>query len=448
MYELSQLFFYRPLFMAELVIAEYMFAGKLKHRKHFALRILASFILCFGTAFAIPVVAFNTLYGSVMFLVMFAVTVGAMALIYDAPFKDILCCAIAGFTVQHVAQEIYEIFSSAVNAAGYESFDFYGSGQAFGQVDLIFFLLINFQIFFLIYFIAYWIFCYKIKKQEVFALNNLTVTVIAVLFVFINVVFGAVIIWSLPQSVTGTGVIMMHVYSILCCVLALIMLFELPRRKRAENELALVRQMNHLKSEQYRISKENVELINLKCHDLKHQIRRFRNSENVTTGELDELERIIEIYDSTYQTGNEALNIILMEKSLVCSSENINLSCIVDAVQLNFLADADVYALFGNLLDNAIEAVRALPQDERSIGLSVKRIKGFTAIHIYNGYSGELKFEKGLPVTIKDAKAYHGYGLKSVKHTVEKYDGTMRVSAENSVFNIKILFPVTDENTN
>ncbi len=442
MYEISQLFFYKPLFMLELLVAEFMFARNLKLRQHAGWRIIGGLIGCFGIAFAIPVIALNTLYGSVIFLIMFAATIGAMALIFDAPFKYVLCCTIAGFTVQHVSQELYEVFSVIIKANGGTSLDFYAAVLSFDSIENVFLFLIYLQIFFLIYNLAFWIFCRKSEKRDLLQLNNATVIIIAVLFVFINVVFGAVILWSLPESVDAISISMLHVYNIICCVLALIMLFELPRRKQAENEVNTLKQINYLKSEQYRISKENVEIINLKCHDLKHQIRRFKNNDRVTAGELDELEKIVDIYDSTYQTDNEALNVILMEKSLICKRENINLSCIIDAVQLNFLADSDVYSLFGNLLDNAIEAVRSLSEDQRSIGLSVKRIKEFITIHIYNGFVGEIKFENGLPVTGKQSKNFHGFGLKSVKHIVEKHNGTMHVSAENFMFNIKILFPV------
>ena len=441
MYELSGLFVYRPLFMAEIIIAELMFARKFKLREKSVLRIICALVLCFGTAFAIPIVAFDTFYGSLLFVIMFAVTTGAMAIVYDAPFKSIVCCAIAGFTVQHVAQEMYEVFGSVLRSYGSTPVDFYGSEIIGISAETFVFLLIYFQIFFLVYTLSYWVLGKKTEIQT-YEMNNLTVTIIAVLFVFINVVSGAVIIWSLPENIDSVGLIMLHIYNIICCLLALVMLFELPRRKRAETELAAVRQLDHIKKEQYRMSKENIEIISLKCHDLKHHIRTFKCRENISADEIDELEKVVDIYDSIYQTGNEAFNIILMEKSLICKSENINLSCIADAEQLSFISDSDIYTLFGNLLDNAIEAVRALPKTERSIGLSVKRINDFVAVHVYNGFEGEIRFENGLPVTRKASKAYHGFGLKSVRHTAEKYNGTLQVSAFDGIFNVKILFSV------
>ena len=451
MYEISQLFFYRPLFMFELLVAEYLFAQNMRRRGHFALRLLAAVAVCFGASFAVPIVSFSTLYGSFMFLIMFVVTLGGMAFVFDEPLKNIVFCGIAGFTVQHVAQEVYEFFNIAADLNGKSFSDFYGSG-AFPEgggsgggiipAGYWFIMVVYAEMYVIIYTVAFALFGTKIQKYDILQLNNSTILIIAVLLVFVDIVFGAIIIWSLPDAVDRVSVGMLHLYNILCCALALIMLFELPRRKRAENELTVLKQLQHREREQYLIAKENVELINYKCHDLKHQIRRLSAGDRISCSELGELEKVVEIYDSTYRTSNEALNVILMEKSLVCKKASVDLSCIIDADGLGLMSEADVYSLFGNMLDNAIEASRLLADDKRSIGLSVKRIKGFIAITIYNGYEGKLDFENGLPVTTKKDKAYHGYGLKSIRNLVEKYNGVLRITAESNVFYLKILFPL------
>lgn len=455
MYGISQLFFYRPLFMFELLVAEYMFAQNLRVRSRFALRALLAAVVCFGASFAVPIVSFSTLYGSFLFLVMFLVSLGAMAFVFDEPLKNVLFCAIAGITVQHLAQELYEFFNVAADLNGKSFSDFYGSGGAELPVGSgtarisatnLFLMIIYTEMYVVIYTFAFAIFGKKLRKYDIIQLKNATILIIAVLLVVVDIVFGAIIIWSLPDSVDRVSVSMLHIYNILCCALALLMLFELPRRRSAENELTVLKQLQHREREQYLTAKENVELINVKCHDLKHQIRRLRAGENVSGSALGELENAIDIYDSTYRTSNEALNVILMEKSLVCKKESVNLSCIIDADGLCFMSEADVYSLFGNMLDNAIEASRLLDADRRSVGLTVKRVRNFIAITIYNGFLGELKFENGLPVTTKSDKAYHGFGLKSIHSTVEKYDGVLRISAENGIFCLKILFPVEKNN--
>ena len=54
-----------------------------------------------------------------------------------------------------------------------------------------------------------------------------------------------------------------------------------------------------------------------------------------------------------------------------------------------------------------------------------------------------MEFEEGLPRTTKDVSNYHGFGIKSIKYIVEKYAGTVSVSVEQGIFDLKILFPIS-----
>lgn len=448
MYDISQMFFSRPLFMLELLIGEYMFAYSLPRRKFFPLRLLAAVVLCFGASFALPNVVDNTWYGSVLFILLFLVTLAAIPIVFRCSFKNVLFCAIAGFTVQHIASEIFELINLVAGLNGDIVSDFYGNAAGFGGTSASdggpdkswLAATIYIDIFFLAYCLAYWLFARKVEKYGVMQLNSLTILGISVLVVFLNVVFSGVIIWVLPDSSDRLSVGMLHVYNIISCILALVVLFELPRRKHAENELMLLRQLQQREREKYLAAKENIERINIKCHDLKHQIRNAGLEQKMDQAELAEIEKLIDIYDSTYQTSNEALNVILMEKSLVCKNNSIIFSCIIGADGLSFMSESDIYSLFGNLIDNAVEAVVRFEPEKRSIGLTVKTVKGMLFINIYNPFSGELIFEDGLPLTTKRDKLSHGYGLKSIRNIVEKYGGSMRISTENGIFSLAIAF--------
>ena len=85
------------------------------------------------------------------------------------------------------------------------------------------------------------------------------------------------------------------------------------------------------------------------------------------------------IYDNIYQTGNDALDLVLTEKSLLCDEYNIKLSSMIDGAALDFMNTTDVYALFGNLLDNAIESVMKEPDEEKRI-ISVQMAKKVSGI--------------------------------------------------------------------
>ena len=72
-------------------------------------------------------------------------------------------------------------------------------------------------------------------------------------------------------------------------------------------------------------------------------MRNILNNKQVDTSEINKIEQAIDIYDSTYKTKNEALNIVLMEKGLICKNNQIELTCIIDASKLSFIKDNDIY---------------------------------------------------------------------------------------------------------
>lgn len=104
---------------------------------------------------------------------------------------------------------------------------------------------------------------------------------------------------------------------------------------------------------------------------------------------------------------------------------------------------SDVYSLFGNAIDNAIEAVSKVDKREkRTVSLMVRESRGMVYIGLENGYTGTIEFEDGLPVTTKQDKRFHGFGTKSIRNVVEKYGGTMVINASDNIFRLNILLPV------
>ncbi len=107
------------------------------------------------------------------------------------------------------------------------------------------------------------------------------------------------------------------------------------------------------------------------------------------------------------------------------------------------MEDMDIYSLFGNALDNAIESVKKLTDDEkRIIDLLAVRNGNLIRIEVSNYYEGELSFRDGLPVTTKANDGYHGHGLKSIRMIIEKYDGSFHISAEEGMFRLTLVLPI------
>ena len=206
--------------------------------------------------------------------------------------------------------------------------------------------------------------------------------------------------------------------------------------------------MLELQYENYKVSAESVEIVNRKYHDLKHQIAFLRSvdSSEERNAYLDEMEQEIRSYEAQNKTGNKVLDTILTAKSLQCQQEGITLTCVADGAALSFMEPMDISALFGNALDNAIESVREIPASEqRLIHLSMTRQKGFLRIRIENRYLGELEFRDGMPVTTKKDKAFHGFGTRSIRQIAEKYGGSMTIETRDGWFELRVLFPLQQE---
>lgn len=199
---------------------------------------------------------------------------------------------------------------------------------------------------------------------------------------------------------------------------------------------------------QYQVTQETIETINRKCHDLRYQIRSIngKRGDLAQSQYLKELESAVMIYDTAIKTGNEALDVVLMEKELFCTSHQIQMTCMVDGSQLSFMEAGDIYAMFGNALDNAISAVMELEDPlKRVITMKMVVQDQLIMVQIQNYYHKNLQFQDGLPKSTQPDSRTHGYGMKSMRYTAEKYNGTMNVQAEDGIFDLKILLPASNE---
>lgn len=200
----------------------------------------------------------------------------------------------------------------------------------------------------------------------------------------------------------------------------------------------------HMQYENYRITEESIEVVNQKYHDLKHQISLLRAMPGAEdkNSYLDQLEQEIKAYETSNKTGNKILDTILTSKSIQCQKQNISLTCVADGKEMEFMHPMDISALFGNALDNAIEGVQKIADTEKKlIHLSVVKQKGFLRIKVENCYEGKLEFEDGIPKTSKANKKYHGFGMKSIKRIVEKYNGSVIADIKDGWFELSILIP-------
>ena len=262
----------------------------------------------------------------------------------------------------------------------------------------------------------------------VFAFSNLS-------FILPNTPFTTQIradVFYVRTLVDVAGIMILYVYQARICELL------------AEKELSNIHSMLKAQYDKYRNYQTTFDVINMKYHDLKHQIAGLRAE--MTEGErqkwIDSLEQELESYSPEMQTGNSVLDTLISGKMMNCRARDIKVTCVADGNILDFMHVADICTIFGNALDNAIENVSLIDDPEkRLIHISVSNKKNFVLIQINNYCESQIKIKNGYPVTTKADKDNHGFGLKSIRYTVEKYHGTVKFEINKNWFELKILIP-------
>ena len=216
------------------------------------------------------------------------------------------------------------------------------------------------------------------------------------------------------------------------------------RNNIMRKELEAVQNTLQTQYQQYKQSRESIDLINVKYHDLKHQIQYLRSENDADKRNefLDQIENDIKSFELQNKTGNAVLDTILTGKSLYCYKHGITMTCVVDGKLLEFMEVMDVCNIFGNALDNAIESVlRIQDKEKRLIHVTVSQVNNFVMIRIENYYEDAIRTDGENFLTTKDNKKYHGYGIKSIKYTADRYDGAVYINTDNNWFDIKIAIP-------
>jgi uncharacterized tellurite resistance protein B-like protein len=262
-----------------------------------------------------------------------------------------------------------------------------------------------------------------------FAISNLS-------FVTKNTPFSgqyALEIANIRTMIDLAGIAMLYAHLVQCS------------ENKTRRELEAVQSVLQNQYQQYKQSRESINLINYKYHDLKHQIGVLRAEQDPDKRDafLNQMEDEIKAYELQNKTGNSVLDTVLTGKSLYCDKHGITLTSVADGHLLEFMDTMDICSIFGNALDNAIECELKIPDKEkRLIHVTVSQQKNFLMIRFENYYEGNLKYREGRLATTKKEKGFHGYGIKSIRYTVNKYEGAVSISTENSWFELKILIPI------
>lgn len=195
-----------------------------------------------------------------------------------------------------------------------------------------------------------------------------------------------------------------------------------------------------LKCDYYLKRMQDEERVKSIYHDLKNHLL-FSDEKILKADTIKKLQ----LYEKYYNTGNDFLDIILADKIEYAWERGIKIECNIDFSSGYFLEPLDISTIFGNLLDNAIEATEKLCDKEKIIFFKIENRGGLIIVVIKNYINYNSPENGKLLSTNKDNKQYHGFGIPNIKKGVHKYNGECVFNVHDNEFVVSLIIPIPKE---
>lgn len=188
----------------------------------------------------------------------------------------------------------------------------------------------------------------------------------------------------------------------------------------------------------YQDKQRDEEKIRSLYHDMKNHLLLLQKQQGQGNIQLTEsLLSQISDYESYYHTGNDFLDVIIRDKVQKAQDNGIDFKCTIQFSEGAFIQPLDISTIFGNALDNAIEASMKLPQEERLITVKSGRIQDTLVVVFENRFCDSVT-----PKTSKSDAFLHGFGIPNIRRAVGKYAGECTIHDNNGKFIMKIMIPI------
>lgn len=419
----------------ETIFCANFLAWRFPRRPHYFWRLLGGSLAVLLIAYFLPLVRMNMtvdiLYAIFMYVLILALCTASLFLSYDTKASNLVFCGLCGYAIRHLAGCINDLTFGLL-------------ADHFIQDKLVQRSVRYLCCYALIALALFLLYRYLLKdRRNRILLDDRHTDFVAVIILLFNICLSSTyMIFNVYDFREGIGVVF-DLYNMSSSAMVVFFAFFIVRQYRIQEELRTFQVMLNEQSKQYRLSKSNIEQINIKCHDLKYRLQALASSNSaIDQKEIGELKENISIYDSVVRTNNPALDVILTEKSLYCRKHGITFTYIVDGKLLSFLDEVDAYCLLGNAVSNAVEAVMKIKdRKRRNISLTIRRVGEMTSVHIENCYAGEIRMQNGRILTSKGDADNHGFGIRSIQMIAEKYGGILSIKTYQNIFSLEILFP-------
>ena len=152
-------------------------------------------------------------------------------------------------------------------------------------------------------------------------------------------------------------------------------------------------------------------------------------------------------YEIFYPTNNEFLDIVVADKLQEAYNRGINIECDVDFTEGDFIDPLDICSIFGNILDNAIEAADAIEEEEKYIFFYINSRGNFINVILRNSIKRGVVLNEDFTTTKKN-KGFHGYGTPNVRRALSKYNGECYLNRGEKEFHVSIIIPLKNGEKN
>lgn len=223
-----------------------------------------------------------------------------------------------------------------------------------------------------------------------------------------------------------------------------VLFFNMNRQYESEKEIARLKEgQAELLERDYqnlnRTYSENAKLF----HDLHNHLailHRYlsRGNANEALQYLEDLRAPVQEIMQSGWTGDDAIDYLISNKIAYAKEQHVSTKVNIEFPRHTNIRSADLTAILGNLLDNALEAIKSVPENQRFINLTIRRINNMLVIKVENGCETVPLLKQGELLSTKQESGLHGWGLKSVRAAAEKYDGIVENTYEEKVFRVVV----------
>ncbi len=251
------------------------------------------------------------------------------------------------------------------------------------------------------------------------------------------------------DELTSRDVALIILYLILLCGnIILFYIFTKYSQLQEQKMLLEISQAKYDERKNWHDKQESIEKgYKEKIHDIKYYLKQIgiylqEGQEDKIQEVLDSLQMGIHKEEENIICSNHFLNILLGDFKREAEKEKVQTEIFVETgFKIEFMREIDITSLFGNLLDNALEAAKKCESGKIWIDLFMQNDGEFVVFRIKNTYNGTIIQNGEQFMTTKEEKSFHGIGLRNVNRIVETYTGNIYRNYDGKIFETMVVLP-------